>query len=112
MQLWQSIGWKAPPPLVTPFRFVRPGGTVYVNGHRASVKLKGSEFLTLGRSYVVFLHWTGGYYRLAGGMSGVILIDDDLRTKALGTNQALKLKKYDELSLDAFIEEVLKEPAP
>lgn len=110
--LWQSLGWKAPPQLATPFRFVRPGGTVYVNGHRASMKLKGSEILTLGRSYVLFLHWTGGYYRLAGGMSGAVLIDDNFRAKPLGTNQALKLKNYDKLSFDAFIEEVLKEPAP
>lgn len=83
-----------------------------MNGHRASKRLKGSELLTLGKNYVLFLQWTGGYYRLAGGMSGVVLVDDELRTKPLGAHQAARLKKYDKLSLDAFIEEVQKEPAP
>ena len=101
-----------PAPANDPFGFSRRGGTIHINGHRTSAKLQGSEHLTLGRSYVLFVEWNGGNYRLAGRMSGAVLIDDDFRTKPLGTKWVSELKKYDELSVEAFTEEVLKEPAP
>jgi hypothetical protein len=105
----QSIGDLFPAPLSTPLRFTRYGGTVQVNGHRASVKMKGSELLTSNNTYVLFLQWTGRNYHIAGGMSGAVFVDGNFRTKPLGTNQTLKLKSYDKLSLNAFTEEVLRE---
>lgn len=110
--LAQSLGRQFPAPLTTPLRFTRFGGTVQVNGHRASMRVKGSELLKSGGTYLLFLEWTGGNYRLADGMSGAVLVGDNLQIKPLGTNHSLKRKNYDKLSLDAFIEEVLKEPAP
>ncbi len=111
-RLSQSIGMRFPEPLITPLRFTRWGGTVLVNGHRASVRVKGSELLTSNKTYVLFLQWTGGNYHIAGSMSGAVLIDDDFRIRPLGTKEALKLEKYYKLALDSFIEEVLKEPMP
>lgn len=111
-RLSQSVGNDFPAPLTTPLRFTRFGGSVQVNGNRATVRVKGSELLTSNKTYVLFLHWTGHNYNLAGGISGAVLIDDAYRTKLLGTKRASELKKYDKLTLNAFIEEVLKEPAP
>jgi hypothetical protein len=110
-RLSQSVGNEFPTPLTTPLRFTRFGGAVQLNGHRASVRMKGSELLTSNNTYVLFLQWTGRNYHIAGGMSGAVLVDGNFRTKPLGTNQALKLKSYDKLNLRAFIEEILKEPA-
>jgi hypothetical protein len=108
--LSQSLGRKIPEPLTTPLRFSRFGGTVQVNEHRASMRVKGSELLTSDRTYILFLQWTGWNYSIAGGMSGAVLVKDDSSLQALGTNRALQLKKYNQLSLEAFIKEILREP--
>ncbi len=109
-RLSQSLGKNFPAPLTTPLSFTRFGGSVQVNGHRASVRVKGSELLTSNKSYLLFLQWTGHNYHIAGGMSGAVLVQDNLRINPLGTNPSLKRKHYDKLDLEAFIEEVLKEP--
>ncbi|HET6892382.1 MAG TPA: hypothetical protein VFH31_14870 [Pyrinomonadaceae bacterium] len=108
-RLSQSLGKSFPAPLTTPLSFTRFGGSVQVNGHRASVRVKGSELLTSNKTYVLFLQWTGHNYHIAGGMSGVVLVQDSLRVNPLGTNPSLKRKHYERLHLEAVIEEVLKE---
>lgn len=102
-----SVGDEPPAPLLTPMRFVRPGGTVLVNGHRASRKLKGSEPLKTGNDVLLFLWWSPAYkaYTLAGGLSGALLIDQDLRLKSLSSKRGML--KYNGNSLDAVIDEVL-----
>lgn len=106
------IGDKPPQPVTSPLKFVRPGGVVYVNGHRVSEKLKGSELLTAGKRYVIFLIWSRAYqsYHLLGGSSGAFLVEDDLRIKTLGSWKQLR-QKHDDLYLEVFINEVLSAPA-
>lgn len=100
----------APAPLTTPLKLARLGGTVNVDGHRATAKVKGHESLTAGRDYVFFLWWgpNSKAYRLAGGISGAVLIEDDLRLKPLASDEALK-GRYEGASLDEFIRDVIHE---
>ena len=102
-----GAGDEPPAPLVTPLKFVRPGGIVMVNGHRASRRLKGSEPLQPSRDVLLFLWWSPAYkaYTLAGGVSGAFLIDGELRLKPLASKRGML--KYDGGTLDAIIDEVL-----
>ncbi|MFN2456422.1 MAG: hypothetical protein ABR577_19680, partial [Pyrinomonadaceae bacterium] len=99
----------SPAPVTSPFTFYRDGGEVKVNGHQVSEKLKGSELLTPGNDYVLFLTWSPnfGAYRLVAGASGAFLIKNNLRIHPLGSKPELKLK-HDDTDLDTFIGEVLK----
>lgn len=93
-------------PLITPLIVERDGGEVKVNGHRVSKKLKGSELLTTGNSYVFFLGWNSPTaYRIAAGASGAFLVDDNFRVKALGSGKGIK--KRDGTDLNSFINELL-----
>ncbi|MDQ3473247.1 MAG: hypothetical protein M3447_05870 [Acidobacteriota bacterium] len=102
-------GDEPPAPLLTPMRFVRPGGAVVVNGHLASQKWKGSEPLETGSDVLLLLWWSPDFkaYTLAGGLSGALLIDQDLRVKPLSSNR--EMLRYTGASLDAVINEVLAE---
>ena len=81
---------KTPPsPLTTPVKIARNGGTVYVNGHRASVKVKGYEELIPERKYVFFLNWSADYraYVLTACIFGAVMVNDDLSLKPLGSSK-------------------------
>jgi hypothetical protein len=110
VSLWLSLGKQAAAPVHTPLSVYRFGGTVKVNGHTASHRLKGSELLGPGNTYVLFLQWTGSNYHLAGAMSGAVLVDKNLVTRPLGTKEKTKLQKYNGLDLETFIQQVLTEP--
>ena len=81
-----------------------------VIGHVVSQRLKGSELLGPGNTYVLFLQWTGSNYHLAGGMSGAVLVNTNFVTLPLGTKEGTKLQKYKGLDLETFIRDVLTEP--
>lgn len=83
-----------PSPLTTPLKIARNGGMVLVNRHRASVKVKGYENLEPGREYVFFLFWSPDYkaYVLAGGISGVVLVNDDMSLRALASSKEIEAK--------------------
>jgi hypothetical protein len=87
-----STGKPEPAPLTTPLKISRNGGVVAVNGHRASVKVKGYENLQTGRTYVFFLFWSPDYnaYLLAGGISGAIMVNDDMSLKALASSKEIQ----------------------
>jgi len=103
-----KLGQEPPAALLTPLKFVRSGGTVNVNGHRATVKLQGHESIKAGAEYIFFFWWSPSYkaYYLAGGISGVVAVGSDSRVKPLATNPDVKLK-YDNMDLENFISEVL-----
>lgn len=97
------------PPLTTPLTIFREGGVVYENGHRVSVKLKGSDSLKVGQDYVFFLWWSSrGVYQLAAGVSGAFLVEDNLRIKPLGDGKELR-RKYHGMDMETFINEVLQQ---
>lgn len=98
----------APAPLATPLKIARNGGTVYVNGHRAEVKVKGAEHLSPGKRYVFFLFWSPDYkaYVLAGGLSGVVMVNDDLTLRALASSKEIQ-EKLSGMDLESLAGEVL-----
>lgn len=102
-----DISAGKPAPLTTPLKIARNGGVVEVNGHRAAVKAKGFESLTAGKSYVFFLSWSPDYqaYTLAGGVSGAVLVNDDLSLKPLASSDAIQ-SKLRGASLNRLIEQV------
>lgn len=110
VSLWHSLGKQVPAPVVTPLLVYRFGGNVRVNGHVVSQRLKGSDLLGPGNTYVLFLQWTGSNYHLAGGMSGAVLVNKNFVTTPLGTREGTKLQKYHGLDLETFIRDVLTEP--
>ena len=83
-----------PAPLTTPLKIARNGGEVLVNGHRASVKVKGFENFKNGQEYVFFLFWSPDYkaYVLAGGLSGVIIVKDDTSLRALASSKEIQAR--------------------
>lgn len=98
---------EVPGSLATPLRILRQGGVVSVNGHRVAQTLRGSEALKVGQDYLFFLHWSRDFksYRLAGGMSGAILIKPDLTVKVLGSRKALL--RYNGTGLETLIQELV-----
>jgi hypothetical protein len=103
--LSQSLGRDVPVPLTTPLRFTRFGGTVHVNGHRASLRVKGSELLTSGKTYILFLQWTGRNYHIAGGISGAVLVEDNHRVKPLGSEKGML--EFNDTHLEILVSELL-----
>ncbi len=97
----------APAPLTTPLKIARNGGVVMVNGHRAAVKVKGYENLELGRDYIFFLFWSPDYkaYVLAGGISGAVLVNDDMSLKALASSKEVQARVRT-LRLEALIDQI------
>jgi hypothetical protein len=94
-------------PLTTPLKIARNGGVVLVNGHRAAVKVKGYENLELGRDYIFFLFWSPDYkaYVLAGGISGAVIVNDDMSLKALATSKEIQASVR-KLRLETLIEQI------
>jgi hypothetical protein len=93
-------------PLATPLRFYRAGGEVIVNGHRASQKLEGSELLSQGKDYILFLSWNPyekSYY--LSGVSGAFLVDERNLLKPLGNRAGIR--KYEGADLEALIDELI-----
>lgn len=97
-------GQPVPAPLSTPLKIARDGGIVYVNGHRAEVKYKGYEFLEQGKQYVFFLFWSPDYqaYTLAGGISGVVAVNDDSSLSPLASSEDIH-SKLRSMNLESFI---------
>jgi hypothetical protein len=101
-------GQTFPAPLKTPLKIARDGGVVNVNGHRAEVRLKGQEALRPGEQYVFFLFWSSPYqaYTLAGGISGVVAVKDDLTVQPLASSKAMQ-QRFAGASLEKFVNELL-----
>jgi hypothetical protein len=99
-------GYKPPAPLQPTIKLVRGGGTVRVNGHTASVKPDGAKPLSVNADYILFLWWSPSFnaYYLAGGNSGVVLVDDARRIKPLGAALNAKHRGQD---VENFVLELL-----
>jgi len=67
---------------------------VYVNGHRASVKVNGFDEVNEGQEYVFFLFWGSAYkaYYPAGGNSGVVVVNYYLGLRSLATSPEMQSK--------------------
>lgn len=98
-----------PIPVTSSLKFLRSGGTVTVNGHRVSMKLRGSEMLKPGDDYVLFLWWSPNFesYRLLAGSSGAFLVKENLRVQPLGNKKPLQDKTND-VDLETLVNEILK----
>jgi hypothetical protein len=102
---------KSDSPVKSPLRLFRPGGTVPVNGHTATTKVKGNEFLANGRDYIFFMGWRPRHqvYTLEGGLGAVFLVKENSVIKSLSTSEGSRLRlKYDGADLQSFVDEVLK----
>lgn len=90
----------------------RSGGSTIVNGHKVTQKNSGQEDLVKGKTYVFFLDWSPAYeaYAPVGGISGIVLVTDDLTVKPLASESKSKKAnfKYNDVNLNLFIEQVLK----
>lgn len=103
-------GRPSPAPLTTPLKIARNGGVVYVNGHRASVKVKGFDEVKPGKQYIFFLFWGSAYnaYYPAGGNSGVVVVDDDLSIHSLASSEEMQ-SKIREMNLEALAIRISRE---
>jgi hypothetical protein len=104
---WPYLGFTPPTPLTSPLKVIRDGGEVHVNGHRASMKLEGSEMLKPNKDYVLFLRWSPDFkaYRPVGGVSGFFVVEDS-RIKPVGSKK--EIKKHDGAALQTFVDEILR----
>lgn len=101
-------GRAAPAPLSTPLKIARNGGVVNVNGHRASVKVKGFEALEPGKQYVFFLSWSPdykAYVLVTRSIYGAVLVNDDLSLKPLAASKELNAE-LGGMSLESFIHQL------
>jgi hypothetical protein len=100
-------GKAAPAPLSTPLKIARNGGVVYVNGHRASVKVKGFEALEPGKQYVFFLSWSPDYkaYTLIYGIAGAVMVNDDMSLKPLASSKELHAELHG-INLESFFNQL------
>ncbi len=102
------LGEHEPPaPLSTPLKIVREGGVVSIDGHHVAKTLRGSEALRVGQDYILFVNWSRDFkaYRLAGGVSGAVLIDSDLAVKPLGSGKGLAIHRG--TPLESFVAKLL-----
>jgi hypothetical protein len=97
-------GQEPPVPPSTSLTFVREGGVVSVNGHKAVSNVKGRELLKAGDEYVLFLEWSPDFksYKIMGGISGAVLVDSNRLVKPLGSSEDAR-KKYEGHDLEEFI---------
>lgn len=103
---------KADTPVTSPLRLFRQGGTVYVNGHTASVTVKGNEQFIVGQKYLFFLTWLPRYqvHVLTGGLTSAFLVGDNFKIRSLSTSESNSIKlKYDGADLESIINDVLKQ---
>jgi hypothetical protein len=94
----------------SPLRFVTYGGTVYSNGHKASIKVRGFESLKTGEDYILFFALSSNSkdYVLEGGMSSVFRVKDNGRVYSLASDDGNKLRlNYNGTDLQEFINQVL-----
>jgi len=101
-------GIAPPVQLTTPLKVVRAGGVVYVDGHRASVNIKGRDLVQTGKDYILFLEWSTAYkaFHIIGGVSGAVLVENN-RVKPMTSRGELK-RQYSEADLETFISDVLQ----
>lgn len=94
----------APALLISPLRIARNGGVVSVNGHRASVKVKGFEAIESGKSYVMFLNWSPDYraYVPTAGIFGVVAVNADRSLRSLSSSNSLQAH-FNKLNLETFL---------
>ena len=99
-------GILGPAPVTTPLKIARNGGTVQVNGHKATVKVKGYDALVPGREYVFFLNWSPDYkaYVFSYGIYSAVAVDDN-KLKPLASNDELKAS-FSKLNLDTLAAEI------
>lgn len=99
--------YTPPAPLISPLKIIRDGGEVYVNGHRASEKIDGSELLKPNKDYVIFLTWSPFFkaYRPVGGVSGFFMIENS-HLKPIGSEK--DIKKHEGATLQALVDEILR----
>ena len=93
-----------------PLKFVTYGGTVYSNGHKATLKVKGFEALKTGEVYILFFALSSNSkdYVLEGGMSSVFRVKDNSRVYSLASDDGNKLRlNYNGTDLQEFINQVL-----
>jgi hypothetical protein len=101
---------KVDAPIEFPLEFARYGGAVQVNGHRASVKVRGSEKLKVGGDYVLFLEWSPKRqgYILSGDLSGAFRIENNSQVYSLASSERNEIRiKYNGTDLFEFISQVL-----
>lgn len=98
---------KPAAPLKTPLKITRNGGVVYVNGHRASMKVKGFEEINPGQEYIFFLYWSSAYktYSLAGNISGVIGVNYDSSLRSLASSEKMKTR-VGGMTLESLINQI------
>ncbi len=84
-----------------------------MNGHRASVKARGFEAMNPGKQYVFFLFWSPNYkaYVLAGGISGVVMVNDDHSLDALASSNELRAELRG-IKLEDLIDQIRKLKRP
>lgn len=97
----------APSALTTPLKIARNGGVVDVNGHKATVKVKGYDALVPGHQYVFFLNWSPDYkaYVFSYGIFGAVAVDENKSLRPLADNQEIK-SSFRKLNLDTLAAEL------
>ncbi len=108
LSILKLLGEHEPPAtLSTPLKVVRSGGVVTIDGHRVAKTMRGSEALKAGQHYILFLHWSRDFkaYRLAGGMSGAVLVDPELVVKPLGSAKGVRI--HSGTALEPFLRKLL-----
>lgn len=99
-------GMLGPAPVATPLKIARNGGSVQVNGHKATVKVKGYDALVPGREYVFFLNWSPDYkaYVFSYGIYSAVAVDEN-KLKPLATNDELKAS-FSKLNIETLAAEI------
>lgn len=89
---YQFLGKPFPEPIGGTFKITRPGGSLQIDGHRITEKVQGQNKLIEDKNYIFFLSWSGDYqtYTLNGGISGAVLVQDDLQVIPLATREDVK----------------------
>lgn len=92
LEAYQLLDKTPPEPIGAVFKITRPGGSLLVNGHRIIEKAAGQDELVENKNYIFFLSWSGDYktYTLNGGISGAVLVQDDLQVKPLATRDDVR----------------------
>lgn len=105
LETMPAPGKPAPAPLSTPLKIARNGGVVYVNGHRAAVKVKGYDALTPGKKYVFLLNWSPDYraYTLTCCIFAAVLVNDDFSLTSHGSSKKFDIELRD-MNLESFLE--------
>jgi len=110
IEAYQILEKTPPEPIGAIFQLSRPGGSMTINGHQINEKVAGFDELTQGKNFIFFLCWSGDYktYMLSGGISGVILVDDDLKILPLAKTDRVKKSNENLLgragTFEAFLE--------